>query len=807
MAAMRGIVKRFAAPRTLSSLLVGLIVLIGLLLARRQGYLLFHSIVEIFSIVVAFGIFTVFWNARRFLDNGCFLFLGIAYLFVGVIDLLHTLAYEGMGVFPSSAYDPSNLATQLWVSARFVESGSLLAAPLFLRRRFEPSLLLLAYGAVVSLLLASIFYWRVFPDCFVEGLTPFKKNSEYVISLVLIASLALLFRRRREFDARVLQLLAMSIMLTIASEVAFTQYKGVTGTWNLVGHYLKLVSFYLIYVAFVEVGMTNPYAVLFRNLKESEKSLRESEARFRGTFDNAAVGIAHVDFDGRWLRVNQRLCDILGYSSQEIVRKTLQDLAHPDDLDADAAQFGSLTRGEIGSYSMEKRYLRRNGDIVWIGLTMALQRDRAGNPLYCIAIVQDITKRKDAERQLKAINETLEQRVAERTSVAEQRAAQLRALASELTLTEQRERRRLAQTLHDHLQQLLVAAKLKMAILLRRADEEAVQDLVQQVKGLLDDSIQASRSLTVELSPPILYDAGLAAALEWLARQMQEKHGLSVQVEADPEAEPAGEDLRVLIFQAVRELLFNVVKHAQTESAHVKMARFEDQQVHVSVTDRGVGFDGSKLHADDFSRAGFGLFAIRERLGLMGGRLEIDAAPGKGAHISIFAPRLQPAQPTGRLQPGKFVEPGITGHGAAGGPVTQPARRDARAIRVLLADDHKLSRQVVTALLRDQPDIEVVGEASDGQMAVELALRTQPDVVVMDVAMPRLDGLHATRRITAELPHVRVIGLSMHAEAEIAEGMREAGAVAYLPKGCSSADLIAAIRGSAAVSAEARPRD
>lgn len=247
-------------------------------------------------------------------------------------------------------------------------------------------------------------------------------------------------------------------------------------------------------------------------------------------------------------------------------------------------------------------------------------------------------ERKQAEQELKMLNETLEQCVAERTATATHRAAQLQALASELTRTEHRERRRLAQILHDHLQQLLYAARLRLNTL-RRCDREqpTFQETIDQIDALLSQGIAESRSLTFQLSPPVLYEAGLATALEWLARHMLQTCGLNVQVEADPTAEPASEECRILLFEAVRELLFNVVKHAHTQSARVTMTVVAGGDMQIVVSDDGDGFLPAEPKVEKTTKSGFGLYCIRERLELFNGRMEIHSSPGCGTRVTIWA--------------------------------------------------------------------------------------------------------------------------------------------------------------------------
>jgi signal transduction histidine kinase/DNA-binding response OmpR family regulator len=278
----------------------------GLYLARIYSYLLFHTLAEIFSIIVACMVFAVFWNARRFLDNACYLFIGIAYLFVAAIDLTHTLALEKMNIFRGFTDD---LAIQLWIAARYVQSLSLVVALLLVGRRIVPTFVFGGYTILMIILYAIIFHWRIFPTCWVhgEGLTSFKVVSEYIICFILVISLVLLILRRTEFDKSVFRLLAASIVVTIFAELAFTAYVDVTGWPNAVGHYLKIISFALVYLAFVEVGLRKPQAILFRNLqkaKEAEQAANRAKSDFLANMSheirtpmNAIIGMTDLVLD------------------------------------------------------------------------------------------------------------------------------------------------------------------------------------------------------------------------------------------------------------------------------------------------------------------------------------------------------------------------------------------------------------------------------------------------------------------------------------------------------------------------------
>lgn len=379
---------------------LGALFIVALVASSTYSYLLFHTAAELFSIVVAVAVFIVAWNSREFTDSRYFLIIGVAYLFIAGIDLVHTMAYSGMNIFPGYG---ANLPTELWIAARYLESITLLAAPLAMAVTISPHRVFGGYAAIFALLLLSIFF-GIFPDCFVEGqgLTPFKIGSEYLISAILVAAALLLYRRRDLFERSVLHLMLASIGVTILAELAFTSYASVYGFSNLVGHVLKIVSFALIYVAVVETGLRRPVATF-------NKTLSDSEQRYR-TFVQNLQGIAFQrNFDYSLVFIHGTVEAITGRPEEAFLPGRLRwdQIVHPDDLHRLQEAAPKFRSSEGHRAEVEYRILHRDGTVRWVQERAQSLADETGRPAVVQGTVNDITRQKRAESAITSANEKL----------------------------------------------------------------------------------------------------------------------------------------------------------------------------------------------------------------------------------------------------------------------------------------------------------------------------------------------------------------------------------------------------------------
>jgi len=390
-----------------TEILISILVLIGLYTASMYHFLLFHTLAELFSIAVAYAIFMFAWNSRRFATSGYLLLLGIAFLFIGSLDMVHTLAYKGMNIFPG--YD-ANLPTQLWISARFMEAFSFLAIPLLFRSKLHAGFAFSAYLIVTIGLLIAVFS-NTFPDCFIEGsgLTLFKKVSEYTISLILLSAMGLLARQRSGYDPKVLRLLLLSIAFTTFSELAFTFYVHVYGLSNLIGHFLKLVSFYMIYKAIIVTGLENPYSILFGELEESRSALKKSEALYRQMFTkHSAVKLLINPENGQILDANPAASEFYGYPPDKLKTMRISEINMLDKAET-ALELKEAKSGKRNHFFFKHKLA--SGEVRDVEVfSVSVDRD---DKKALFSIIHDITERNQLEDALRKQGYDLGERLKE----------------------------------------------------------------------------------------------------------------------------------------------------------------------------------------------------------------------------------------------------------------------------------------------------------------------------------------------------------------------------------------------------------
>ncbi len=384
--------------RTLRRTLLAGLLISAIYLTSLYSFLLFHSIAEIFSIIVMGSIFALAWNTRHWMENDYFLFIGIAFLFVSLIDFLHTLAYKGMNIFPG--YD-ANLPTQLWILARYIQSISLLIAPVWLRKRLSPGAAVVAYFVVSSVSVGLIFGGK-FPTCYVEGfgLTNFKIVSEYIIILILASSLLPLVMNQNKFEAKIFQALMLFIFLTIGAELAFTEYLGVYDEANLIGHLLKLVSFFILYRTLLRTGLQQPFDLVFRDLKQKELALLHSKANLQRLFDFTPfpVIISRLS-DSRLIKVNHAAMETFEFTAEELPNYTGLDFyANPEERTKMLQKIHEV--GELHNELMKFRTKSENP--IWC-LVDATSIDFEGETCMLIGMA-DITEQKRIQEELQYLS-------------------------------------------------------------------------------------------------------------------------------------------------------------------------------------------------------------------------------------------------------------------------------------------------------------------------------------------------------------------------------------------------------------------
>jgi PAS domain S-box-containing protein len=380
--------------------------------------------------------------------------------------------------------------------------------------------------------------------------------------------------------------------------------------------------------------------------RRAERALRESEERFRQLADAMPQLVWTAGPDGRVDYFNRRLGEFK-------CRARMTPVIHPEDLPRTLKAWQRGTRSGK-DYEIEHRLQRADGGFRWFLSRAVPVRDEAGSVIKWFGTSTDVDDRKQAEQTLRQSRDELEEKVRERTTELlllmedlEKSRDDLRKLASELVLAEERERKSIAVTLHDEVAQTLAAARMKLDQLRSLSGDKELREIVGQAQELISHCIWQTRALMTDISNPVLYDMGLRSAVEALAERTKDLHGIPVKCSFGGRLGSLGQDLNVMIFQVVKELLQNVVKHSGARGASIQIVE-DGNSIQTIVADDGAGFNVNDKNSADYIEGGFGLFSIRERVKLFDGSIQIKSRRGIGSKVMVMLPKTAAGKPASR---------------------------------------------------------------------------------------------------------------------------------------------------------------
>jgi PAS domain S-box-containing protein len=617
-------------------ILPALIISIGLYFLRSYNYLLYHSMIELFAAVVAFTIFSIGWHTRKYSQTNILILLAVGYLLVGITDVLHILAFKGMGVF--TGYD-ANLPTQLWIAGRYLEALTILSGAYYLgRKKLLSAPYLLALALIFATAMITAIFTGYFPDCFVEGqgLTVFKIASEYIISLLLLLAAVIFYRKRNHLSPNILKLLLAAIILTVLSEMSFTLYVDVYGFFNYLGHIFKLFSVMLIYKALIEESLNNPFQLLFKELSESknqlqadlekitaaEEALKARERFLDTTLQTTIDGFWVVDNQKRITMVNDAYCAMSGYSREELLNMTIKDLDALEEPEETAARIKRIV--ENGSEMFQTCHRRKDGSIFPLEISITYLPEKGGKMLcFC----RDITERKEAEKALRL--------------QASERAA-VDAFTSSVSHDLQAPLRRIEGFSEALLEECQCELSEKARDYLKR--------IIRQIE-LMHERTDALLKLSSVVSHGIVHEevnlSGLARS--YLEKLRYAEPNRQVETVVAPDLVARGDVKLLSIF------LENLLENAWKFSVNVEKACIEcgsllkDGRTVYFVKDNGAGFDQQhaaeifdpfkKLHNEvDYPGIGIGLNIAYRIIIRHGGEIWAEGETGKGACFYFTLP-------------------------------------------------------------------------------------------------------------------------------------------------------------------------
>ncbi len=774
-------------------LVVALLTTSALYLTASQNFLLVHTVVEGFAVVVALLTFILATRSYQGSGNSFLLYLGNAYLFVAVLDLLHLMTYEGMGIFPGYGAD---VAAQLWIAGRYVEAASLFLSTFFFRRSFPRSVVFWLYALATAAFVVSIMVLRLFPACFIEGqgLTRFKIGSEYFVVLLVLGAFLRLRSHRAWVERSSYLLLAGAMVTMILSELSLTFYSDTFGMMTLVGHLFEVLSHYFIYSGIVLRCIEAPYEEI-RRLNEglekriadrtaqlemtnrelaeqmiehqrAEETLRKSEELHR-TLVEAVDDIIHVkDAQGRYVLVNSAMSRRLGLSKEEILGKTALQLYEPEmSHRAMEEDLRVLRSGEV--VDVEKVMGKGQGERI-VHVRKVPLRSETGEVVGVVTVGRDITERKQMEERLLRA-----QRLETAGRIAGQVAHDFNNLLSPLVAYSELIRMELPEG-HPAGQYC-----------------DVMGEAARRMAEINGDLLALGRRGLIEHKPTDLNRLASQALLQMADRS----ETLVVETDLDPDLLPvagsSGQLLRVILnlLSNGREAMADAgVLAIKTENVYVEKPigrhdRVEPgEYVRLTISDTGCGvpaeirdriFDPffSTKAVDGRRGSGLGLSVVQAIVEDHRGYLDLESKMGAGTVFSVWLPVCREE-------------------------VNEPPCDDTKggAETVLLVDNDPLQREVVGRMLSMLGyRVEV---AASGEEAISRLRQCPADLLILDMVMPPgMDGAETYRQLLKVRPDQRAIVLSGFAESERVQLARTLGVGAYVRKPVTVQELARAVRG------------
>jgi PAS domain S-box-containing protein len=361
-------------------------------------------------------------------------------------------------------------------------------------------------------------------------------------------------------------------------------------------------------------GALRGFAKVTRDMT-ARKRERDNDLLRVAMFERTPAGITMVDATGRYVQVNPAFVRMLGYSAEELAAKTFGEVTHPEDLEAGWRVFGELVQGQRNQADFEKRYIDRNGRVIWARNSVARLPDADGRLRYVVAMVEDITERRRAYEALR------------------EREALLRALSRRLVKAEEAERRRIARELHDRVGQNLSALNINLDIVLGQLEDAPSRRRLEDSLALVDATLQSIENVMADLRPPLLDEYGIGAALAWYAEEYAQRTGIHVALDnAHDDGRALRPEAAVALFRIAQEALNNAAKHSAAKSIRV-LVEDRDDEIVLSVSDDGKGFA-----AEQAPRGRWGMTTMRERAEAAGGRFSIQSSPGNGTTVRPAVP-------------------------------------------------------------------------------------------------------------------------------------------------------------------------